>query len=188
MHPAHSSNSVKTDDCFSSALQCLPNMSLEVQERRTERIEFESSNEYYGHKAEMMDKKSSTMRPRNGIQRRIDFSMISDNTIQNASRDSQNMKVFDKLNASELSTNIRSDEITGNDCQDHKEAVRQLEEVSETNRHRVPTKNLDQMSSSLLEMLDDPDLPTRELALSLLVEILEKHSRERQWRAASKFS
>jgi len=31
------------------------------------------------------------------------------------------------------------------------------------------------MSSSLLEMLDDPDLPTRELALSLLVEILEKH-------------
>jgi CLIP-associating protein 1/2 len=52
--------------------------------------------------------------------------------------------------------------------------VRQLEEVSETNGHRVP-KNLHQMSSSLLEMLDDPDVPTRELALSLLVEILEKH-------------
>lgn len=31
-----------------------------------------------------------------------------------------------------------------------------------------------QMSSSLLEMLDDPDEPTRELALSLLVEVLEK--------------
>jgi CLIP-associating protein 1/2 len=31
------------------------------------------------------------------------------------------------------------------------------------------------MSSSLLEMLDDPDIPTRELALSLLVGILEKH-------------
>jgi CLIP-associating protein 1/2 len=31
------------------------------------------------------------------------------------------------------------------------------------------------MFSSLLEMLDDPDVPTRELALSLLVEILEKH-------------
>lgn len=31
------------------------------------------------------------------------------------------------------------------------------------------------MSSSLLEMLDDPDVTTRELALSLLVEILEKH-------------
>ncbi|XP_039839585.1 CLIP-associated protein-like isoform X6 [Panicum virgatum] len=29
--------------------------------------------------------------------------------------------------------------------------------------------------SLLLEMLDDPDVPTRELALSLLVEILEKH-------------
>ncbi|PUZ78233.1 hypothetical protein GQ55_1G436800 [Panicum hallii var. hallii] len=173
MHPAHPSNSVKTDDCFSSALQCLPNISLEVQERRTERVEFESSNEYYGHKAEMMDKKSSTMRPRNGLQRRIDFSMISDNTIQNASGDSQNMKVFDKPNASELSMNFRN-EVTGYDCQDHKEAVRQLEEVSETNGHRVP-KNLHQMSSSLLEMLDDPDVPTRELALSLLVEILEKH-------------
>ena len=190
MHPAHPSNSVKTDDCFSSALQCLPNMSLEVQERRTERIEFESSSEYYGDKAEMMDKKSSTMKPRNGLQRRIDFSMISDNTMQNASRDGQNMKVFDKPNASELSMNIRNDEITGDDCQDHKvsifqlaslsiyniinsnnmtnllmfcwkntfaffsslqqlatdfifylqEVVRQLEEVLETNRHRVPTK------------------------------------------------
>jgi len=31
------------------------------------------------------------------------------------------------------------------------------------------------MSSSLLEMPDDPDVPTRALALSLLVEILEKH-------------
>jgi len=31
------------------------------------------------------------------------------------------------------------------------------------------------MSSSLLEMLYDPDVTTRELALSLLVEILEKH-------------
>lgn len=31
------------------------------------------------------------------------------------------------------------------------------------------------MSSSLLEMLDDPDVATRELALSLLAEILEKH-------------
>ncbi|KAG2662518.1 hypothetical protein PVAP13_1KG542500 [Panicum virgatum] len=175
MHPAHPSNSVKTDDCFSSALQCLPNMSLEVQERRTERIKFESSSEYYGDKAEMMDKKSSTMKPRNGLQRRIDFSMISDNTMQNASRDGQNMKVFDKPNASELSMNIRNDEITGDDCQDHKEVVRQLEEVSETNRHCVPTKNLDQMSSSLLEMLYDPDVTTRELALSLLVEILEKH-------------
>lgn len=30
------------------------------------------------------------------------------------------------------------------------------------------------MSSSLLEMLDDPEESTRELALTLLVEILEK--------------
>lgn len=36
-------------------------------------------------------------------------------------------------------------------------------------------QNLHHMSSSLLEMLDDPDVPTRELALSLLVEILETH-------------
>jgi hypothetical protein len=36
-------------------------------------------------------------------------------------------------------------------------------------------QNLHQMSSSLLEMLDDPDVATRELALSLLAEILEKH-------------
>jgi CLIP-associating protein 1/2 len=33
------------------------------------------------------------------------------------------------------------------------------------------------MSSSLLEMLDDPYEPTRELALSLLVEVLEKQVR-----------
>lgn len=35
-------------------------------------------------------------------------------------------------------------------------------------------QNLHQMSSSLLEMLDNPDESTREFALSLLVEILEK--------------
>lgn len=35
-------------------------------------------------------------------------------------------------------------------------------------------QNLHQMSSSLLEMLDDPAESTREIALSLLVEILEK--------------
>ncbi|CAL5020205.1 unnamed protein product [Urochloa decumbens] len=175
MHPAHQSNSAKTDDCFSSALQCLPNISLEVQECRTEMIEFEPSNESYGHKAEMMDKKSRTMRPRNSLPRRIDFNVISDNIVQSARRDSQNMKIFDEPNASELSINIRNNEVLGNDCQDHKEAVRQLEEVSETNEHHVHTKNLHQMSSSLLEMLDDPDVPTRELALSLLVEILQKH-------------
>ncbi|CAL4885997.1 unnamed protein product [Urochloa decumbens] len=155
MHPAHQSNSVKTDDCFSSALQCLPNMSLEVQECRAETIEFEPSNESYGHKAEMMDKKSRTMRPRNSLPRRIDFNVISDNTVQSERRDGQNMKIFDEPNASEMGINIRNNEVVGNDCQDH--------------------KNLHQMSSSLLEMLDDPDVPTRELALSLLVEILQKH-------------
>ena len=35
-------------------------------------------------------------------------------------------------------------------------------------------QNLHHMSSSLLKMLDDPDESTREFALSLLVEILEK--------------
>ncbi|RCV08910.1 hypothetical protein SETIT_1G364800v2 [Setaria italica] len=175
MHPAHQSNSVKTDDCFSSALQCLPNISLEAQECCSERIEFESSNKSYDHKAEMMDKKSSTLRPRNSLPRRIDFSVISDNIVQSARRDSQTMKMFDEPNASELSINIRNHEVTGNGCQDHKDTVRQPEEVSEMNGHCVPTKNLHQMSSSLLEMLDDPDVPTRELALSLLVEILEKH-------------
>jgi hypothetical protein len=35
-------------------------------------------------------------------------------------------------------------------------------------------QNLHQMSASLLEMLDDPDESTREFALSLLAEILEK--------------
>ncbi|XP_039781044.1 uncharacterized protein LOC120648347 isoform X14 [Panicum virgatum] len=45
---------------------------------------------------------------------------------------------------------------------------------SSTSTSATATKNLHQMSS-LLEMLDDPDVPTRELALSLLVEILEKH-------------
>ncbi|CAN6252821.1 unnamed protein product [Urochloa humidicola] len=175
MHPAHQSNSVKTDDCFSSALQCLPNISLEVQECHTEMMEFEPSNESYGHKAETIDKKSSTMRPRNSLPRRIDFNVISDNIVQSARRDNQNMKIFDEPNASELSINIRNNEVMGNGCQDHKEAVRQLEELSETNGHCVHTKNLHQMSSSLLEMLDDPDVSTRELALNLLVEILQKH-------------
>nr|CAB3451488.1 unnamed protein product [Digitaria exilis] len=113
--------------------------------RHTERTEFESSNESYGHKSEMIDKKSSTMRPRNGLPRRIDFSVMADNIVQSASRDSQHMKIFDEPNAVGcvlMSTHFQ---------------------------------NLHQMSSSLLEMLDDPDVPTRELALSVLVEILEKH-------------
>lgn len=44
-----------------------------------------------------------------------------------------------------------------------------------------PFQNLHQMSSSLLEMLDDPDESTRELALSLLVGILEKQVRFCLW-------
>ncbi|KAJ1281616.1 hypothetical protein BS78_04G319200 [Paspalum vaginatum] len=172
LHPAYQSNYVKTDDCFSSALQCLPDISLGVQEHHTERIESESHNESYGHKTEMLDKKSNTVRSRNGLPRRSDFTVISDNIGQNASSDSRNMKIFDEANDRELSMNIRNNKSTRNDCHDHEEAVSQLVEVSETNGYSVPTK---QMSSSLLEMLDDPDVPTRELALSLLVEILEKH-------------
>jgi CLIP-associating protein 1/2 len=92
LHPAYQSNSVKTDDCFSSALQCLPNISLEVQGHRTERIEFESPRESYGHKAEMMDKKSSTVRSRNDLPKRSDFSVVSDNLVLSASRDSRSTK------------------------------------------------------------------------------------------------
>ncbi|KAF8691731.1 hypothetical protein HU200_040122 [Digitaria exilis] len=119
MYPAHQSNSIKSDDCFSSALMCLPNISLEVQGRHTERTEFESSNESYGHKSEMIDKKSSTMRPRNGLPRRIDFSVMADNIVQSASRDSQHMKIFDEPNAGKLNMNIRNNKVTGNMCQDH---------------------------------------------------------------------
>uniref|UniRef100_A0ACD5ZE32 Uncharacterized protein n=1 Tax=Avena sativa TaxID=4498 RepID=A0ACD5ZE32_AVESA len=45
--------------------------------------------------------------------------------------------------------------------------------------HRIPVlfQNLHQMSSSVLEMLDDSNESTRELALSLLVEILEKQEK-----------
>uniref|UniRef100_A0ACD5YW68 Uncharacterized protein n=1 Tax=Avena sativa TaxID=4498 RepID=A0ACD5YW68_AVESA len=47
----------------------------------------------------------------------------------------------------------------------------------EKNGHPVSIKNLHQMSSSVLEMLDDSNESTRELALSLLVEILEKQEK-----------
>ncbi|KAM0847779.1 hypothetical protein ACQ4PT_054812 [Festuca glaucescens] len=49
--------------------------------------------------------------------------------------------------------------------------------LPEMNGHPVSIKNLHQMSSSLLEMLDDPNESTRELALSLLVGILEKQEK-----------
>ncbi|XP_047080200.1 CLIP-associated protein-like [Lolium rigidum] len=49
--------------------------------------------------------------------------------------------------------------------------------LPEMNGHPVSIKNLYQMSSSLLEMLDDPNESTRELALSLLVGILEKQEK-----------
>ncbi|KAL5666715.1 hypothetical protein ACJX0J_026823, partial [Zea mays] len=158
LHPSYQSNYVKADDCFSSALQCLPDTSLEVQEDRTGRIEIESPNKSYGHKAEMMDKKSCTVRSKNDLPRRSDFSVISNNIVQNASsRDSRSTKILDEPNDSELHINTRKNKVTRtrNDLQDH--------------------ENLHQMSSSLLEMLDDPDMATRELALSLLAEILEKH-------------
>jgi CLIP-associating protein 1/2 len=123
MHPAYQSNSVKADDCFSSALQCLPNISLEAKGCCTERIELESSSDSYDHKAGMMDKKSRSMRPRNSLPRRIDFSVVSDNTIQSARRDSHTTKTLDEPNASELSMNIRNHEGTGKGCQDRNVSI-----------------------------------------------------------------
>ncbi|KAL6635349.1 hypothetical protein ACP70R_028020 [Stipagrostis hirtigluma subsp. patula] len=161
IHPAYQSNSVKSDDLFSSALQSLPNISSKVQEHATGKIDFESS----------------TTRSRNGLPRGSDYSVISENTGQTASRTIGNMKRFDEPNASVLSINVRNNKVIRNLCQDYEEAESQLEEVSATNGHHGSTKNLYQMSSSLLEMLDDPDEPTRELALSLLLEILEKQSK-----------
>jgi CLIP-associating protein 1/2 len=127
LHPAYQSNSVKTDDCFSSALQCLPNISLEVQGHRTERIEYESPRESYGHKAEMMDKKSSTVRSRNDLPKRSDFSVVSDNLVLSASRDSRSTKIFDEPNDSELHINIRNKKTMRmrSNCQDHEVSISQ---------------------------------------------------------------
>ncbi|GJN22547.1 hypothetical protein PR202_gb10123 [Eleusine coracana subsp. coracana] len=170
MHPTYQSNSVEGDDLFNSALQCPPNISLELQEYSHGKIEPESSNESYGHKAEKVAKKSSTMNSRNCLPRGSDYSVVSENTDQSASRDQRNNKRFDELNPSEPSINFRNNEVMRNKFHDHEDAVSQFKEVSKTNGHCASTK----MSSSLLEMLDDPDEPTRELALSLLVEVLEK--------------
>lgn len=122
LHPSYQSNYVKADDCFSSALQCLPDTSLEVQEDRTGRIEIESPNKSYGHKTEMMDKKSCTVRSKNDLPRRSDFSVISNNIVQNASsRDSRSTKILDEPNDSELHINTRKNKVTRtrNDLQDH---------------------------------------------------------------------
>ncbi|GJM87342.1 hypothetical protein PR202_ga03286 [Eleusine coracana subsp. coracana] len=170
MHPAYQSNSVEGDDLFSSAPQCLPNISLELQEYSHGKIEPESSNESYGHKAEMVAKKSSTMNSRNCLLFGSDYGVVSENTDRSASRDQRNNKRFDELNTSEPSINFGNNEVMRNKSHDHEDAVSQFNEVSKTNGHCASTK----MSSSLLEMLDDPDEATRELALSLLVEVLEK--------------
>ncbi|AQK76112.1 CLIP-associated protein [Zea mays] len=202
LHPSYQSNYVKADDCFSSALQCLPDTSLEVQEDRTGRIEIESPNKSYGHKAEMMDKKSCTVRSKNDLPRRSDFSVISNNIVQNASsRDSRSTKILDEPNDSELHINTRKNKVTRtrNDLQDHeyylvcslsatvtcyKCPMSLFLQILATDFTKLDTtssctrfQNLHQMSSSLLEMLDDPDMATRELALSLLAEILEKHQK-----------
>lgn len=95
---------------------------MEVQEDRTGRIEIESPNKSYGHKAEMMDKKSCTVRSKNDLPRRSDFSVISNNIVQNASsRDSRSTKILDEPNDSELHINTRKNKVTRtrNDLQDH---------------------------------------------------------------------
>ncbi|TVU27720.1 hypothetical protein EJB05_19217, partial [Eragrostis curvula] len=154
LHPAYQS---AKSPLILSALQYLPHVSLELQECLPGKVEPESSNESYGLKAEMIDKKSSTMSSRNGLPRGSDRSVVSQNTGRSASREHRNIKRFDEPNASEPSITFRNNEIMRNNGQDH--------------------ENLHQMSSSLLDMLDDPDEPTRELALSLLVEVLEKHKK-----------
>ncbi|KAI4983049.1 hypothetical protein ZWY2020_023541 [Hordeum vulgare] len=76
----------------------------------------------------------------------------------------------------------RSKDMMMNGSQSHEPSVskmhhQDMRSVAETNGHSAPIKNLHQMSSSLLEMLDDPTESTRELALSLLVGTLEKQEK-----------
>ncbi|KAK2986374.1 hypothetical protein RJ640_026638 [Escallonia rubra] len=52
-------------------------------------------------------------------------------------------------------------------------AVQQLIEASVANDHSVWTKYFNQILTAVLEVLDDPDSPIRELALTLIVEMLK---------------
>ncbi|XP_006648106.3 CLIP-associated protein-like isoform X2 [Oryza brachyantha] len=181
-HATYQSDCLKADDVFNSALHSLPRISLEVRERRTGKIESGSSDESNGHDTEMMDKRSSATRS-SDLPRIFDHSVISDNTVESPRKEGIDIKRLEESNASELSITFRNKDVMSNNCQDHRpsisktyhqDTISQMEEVPEINGPPASIKNLHQMSSSLLEMLDDPEESTRELALSLLVEILEK--------------
>jgi CLIP-associating protein 1/2 len=123
IHPAYISNAVEGIDLFSSGLQCLPNISLEPQEYSQGKIDSESSNESYSHKAEMLDKNSSTMRSRNDLARGSNRSVVSENTGRSVRRDLWSNKRFDKPNGREMSINY---EVAGNNCQDHEVHISQM--------------------------------------------------------------
>uniref|UniRef100_A0A0E0NMT3 TOG domain-containing protein n=1 Tax=Oryza rufipogon TaxID=4529 RepID=A0A0E0NMT3_ORYRU len=182
LHATYQSDCLQADDVFDSALHCLPRISLEVRERRAGKIESESYDESNGHDAEMMDKKSSDTRS-SDPPRTFDYNVISDNTVESPRKEGTDIKRFEESNESELNITVRNRNVILNSCQDHgpsisrtyhQDEMSQMEEVPEINGPSVSIKNLHQMSSSLLEMLDDPEESTRELALTLLVEILEK--------------
>uniref|UniRef100_A0A0D9VMM2 TOG domain-containing protein n=1 Tax=Leersia perrieri TaxID=77586 RepID=A0A0D9VMM2_9ORYZ len=179
LHVTYQSECLQPDDVFNSALHCLPRLSLEVHERRTGKTESGCSDESNGHDAEMMNKKSSDTR--DGLPRIFDYNVISDNTVESTRKEGTGIKRLEESNVSELNMTVRNKNVVLNNCQEHmpsisktyhQDAMSQMEEVQEINGPSV--KNLHQVSSSLLEMLDDPEESTRELALSLLVEILEK--------------
>lgn len=162
-HDACQSNYYGADDIFSSAFQYLPNIPLEVYEHHTGKVESVSGNESYGQKAEIMDKGSSTTRLSSGFPGRSDYSVLSENTVESRSKD--------------VWINDFQSHGPGISQTYHQDTPSQMDKGPETGGHSVLIKNLHQMSSSLLEMLDNPDESTREFALSLLVEILEKQGK-----------
>jgi CLIP-associating protein 1/2 len=110
MHPTYQSNAVGGDGLFSSSLQCLPNISLELQEYSHGKMESESSS----HKAGV-----HTMRSRNDLARGSDRSVVSENTGRSLRRELMNSKRSDDPNVSEVSINFRDHEVMRNNCQDH---------------------------------------------------------------------
>jgi CLIP-associating protein 1/2 len=110
MHPTYQSNAVGGDGLFSSSLQCLPNISLELQEYSHGKMESESSS----HKAGV-----HTMRSRNDLARGSDRSVVSENTGRSSRRELMNSKRSDDPNVSEVSINFRDHEVMRNNCQDH---------------------------------------------------------------------
>jgi CLIP-associating protein 1/2 len=136
LHPAYKSNAVGVDDLFGSALQCLPNISLELQEYSPGKIESESSNESCSRKAGVLDNNSGTKRSRNDLARGSGRSVVSsENTDRSLRRDLMNSKRPDDPNLSEVSVNFRNHEVVRNNCQDHEVRVSQI-------HHQISTVRL----------------------------------------------